>query len=155
MPPTPRDEALAAIAAHFDTLAVGQRATRTLACAEADVRAYAERTGLDYPGRYVDAAGAPLVPPGMIFFPPARAFGLTEGPPLARGGFFTATHRSYRRAVRVGEAIRLDGEITDKFERGGYWYIVARWSALDADGHEVAAGEEEHTLGTARKPRDG
>lgn len=153
-PTTARDEALAAIAAHYATLEIGQRVMWPLAPGEDDVRAYAARTGIEYPGRYVAPDGGHLVPPGMIFFPPARAFGLTEGPPLARSGFFTAAQRAYGRAVRVGEAIRLEGTLANKFERGGYWYIVARWIAVDADGHEVASGEEEHTLGTARKPRD-
>lgn len=147
-------DALAAIVAHFESLEVGTRVARTVFFAEADVDEYVQRVGIEYPGRYVDAEGARLVPPGMIFLPPARTFGLQEGPPLARGGFFTAARRSYSRPVRVGETLRFEGTLAGKFERGGYHYVVAEWTASTTAGHEVGSGVEEHTLGSARKPRN-
>src|SRR5690606_10379578 len=103
--------------------------------------------------RYVTDGGTRLVPPGMLFLPPARTFGLQDGPRLARSGFFTAAKRSYRRPVAVGDPLRFEGALSDKFERGGYYYIVVTWTAYDAEGREVGSGVEEHTLGSARKPR--
>ncbi|MDA1195928.1 MAG: hypothetical protein O2894_12180 [Planctomycetota bacterium] len=146
------DEAIAAIQAHFDRLQIGSRKQRTVTYSESEVSDYVRRVGIEYPGRYREN-GARLVPPGMIFLPPARTYGLQEGPPMARGGFFTAAKRSYRRPVRLDETLTFDGELSEKFERGGYYYIVVRWTARGADGVEVGEGEEEHTLGSARKPR--
>ncbi len=148
-----RDEAIAVIEAHYASLQVGAQVSMTQTYGEAEVAAYLERTGIEYPGRHLDEDGARLVPPGMVFLGPARAFGVPEGPPLARGGIFTAARRSYRRPVRVGEAVRFQATLSDKFERGGYFYIVADWQAFDAEGRDVGSGSEEHTLGSARKPR--
>lgn len=152
-PDRDRREALAALAAHFDTLEVGTRVSRTQTYTADDIAEYVERVGITSPGRHVAEDGTPLVPPGMVFFRPAQAFGLRTGPPMARGGFFTAAKRSYTSAVSVGEVLQVEGTLTEKFERGGYYYIVAEWRALGPDGRTVGSGREEHTLGSIRKPR--
>ncbi len=145
--------AVAAIEAHYETLEVGTKVVKTQTYDADDIAEYVERVGIDYPGQHVGEDGNLLVPPGMVFFRPAQAFGVHEGPAMAQGGFFTAAKRSYRSAVRVGEPLQVEGTLAEKFERGGYYYIVAEWRAVGADGREVGAGREEHTLGSARKPR--
>ena len=139
--------------AHYEGLALGAEVTRIVKYDHAEVAPYVERVGIEYPGRYNGSGGAVLVPPGMIFFPPARTFGLQEGPAAARGGFFTASKRTYHRTVLLNDELRFEGTLTEKFERGGYFYIVVGWSAFDTNNELVATGTEEHTLGSLRKPR--
>ncbi|MCK9486068.1 MAG: hypothetical protein M0R73_05105 [Dehalococcoidia bacterium] len=151
--PAATAEAVRLIEAHFAALEVGARVALERTYTEADVAEYVERTGIEYPGQHVADDGAHLLPPGMLLVGPARTFGILEGPPLARGGLFTAATRRYRRPVRLGESVRYEAALTDKFERGGYFYILVAWHAFDAEGHEVGSGVEEHTVGSARKPR--
>lgn len=148
-----RDAAVAAIEAHFDTLQIGARIAHATTYDDAAIAEYVARVGLEYPGRYARRDGETLVPPGMVFMGPARTFGLKDGPALARGGFFTAAKRTYRLPVCAGDELRFEGRLEDKFERGGYFYVLVSWTAYDAAGTEVARGTEEHTLGSVRKPR--
>ncbi len=69
---------------------------------------------------------------------------------MARLGIFTQTHRWYRRPVRVGDTVRLEGEVFDKYERRGFYYIAVRWRGT-VDDEVVGGGEEWHTLGFVRK----
>src|SRR5690606_25613474 len=114
----------------YETLTAGMRVSHTQAYSQDEVAEYVERVGIEYPGRHVEADGTPLVPPGMVFFRPAQAFGVTDGPPMAKGGFFTAAARTYRSPVRVDEALQVEGTLAEKFERNGYYYIIVDWRAV-------------------------
>lgn len=146
-------EAVRLIEAHFASLEVGMRVALERTYTEAEVAEYVARTGIEYPGQHVSEDGEHLLPPGMLLVGPARTFGILDGPPLARGGLFTAATRRYRRPVRLGERVSYEAALADKFERGGYYYILMEWRAFDAEGREIGSGVEEHTLGSARKPR--
>jgi len=147
-------EAIDAIERHFATLRVGQSAQQEHIFTEEEVRRYAERYDILYPGSYLSAQGELLVPPGMVFMRPAATFGIidTEAPPQARLGIYTQAHRWYFRPVYVGHRVLFDGEIIDTYERRGFFYLAVKWAAKDEDGEVLAKGEEWHTLGFVRKP---
>ena len=146
-------EAIDAIEKHFGTLRVGQSAQQEHVYTEEEVRHYAERYDIPYPGSYLSAQGELLVPPGMVFMRPAATFGITdaEAPPQARLGIYTQTHRRYFRPVCVGHKVLFNGEIIDTYERRGFFYLAVKWEAKDEDGEVLARGEEWHTLGFVRK----
>jgi hypothetical protein len=146
-----RDEAVAAIERHVATLRVGQRAAKDEVVSAEQAAAYAARHETPYPGQYVWRDGDLLVPLGMVFLRPAMTFGLRDGPPLARGGIFTETHRRYHGPVKVGRRTRYQGEITRLYESRGFCYLSVAWQATDETGALLAEGEEWHTLGFVRK----
>jgi len=146
-------EAIDAIEVHFATLRVGQSARQEHVYTGEEVRGYASRYDIPYPGSYVSAQGELLVPPGMVFMRPAATFGITDAgaPPQARLGIYTQTHRWYLKPVYVGHRVLFDGEIIDTYERRGFFYLAVKWEARDEDGEVLARGEEWHTLGFVRK----
>ena len=146
-------EALTLIEAHFNTLEIGSSLEFDSVFSASDVKEYAIENNVNWPGQYVDQNGQSLVIPGMIFFRPAVGFGLGEpNPPLTRAGFFTRTSRAFSQPIRVNEAIHFRGQISDKYLRRGYYYIVVDWTATGPDGAIAATGREWHTLGWARYP---
>ena len=149
---TSSDEGLEALRAHFGSLQIGATATYDVRFSEKAVVEYVGRAQITYPGRHVDAAGQPIVPPGLLFVGPAAVFGLKEGPRGALGGIFTETERQYRSPVRVGERVRFEAAVTSKFLRRGRYYIEVVWRAFAESGVEAASGKELHTLGMVREP---
>ena len=147
-------EALALIEAHFNTLEIGSSVEFDTVFTANEIKDYANENNLDWPGQYVDQNGQSLVIPGLIFFRPAVGFGLSDpNPPLTRAGFFTRTSRAFSQPIRVNEAIHFRGQISDKYLRRGYYYIVVDWTATGSDGAIAATGREWHTLGWARYPK--
>ena len=150
---TAQQEAINAIEKHFATLRVGQSAHQEHIYTQEEVRGYADRYDIPYPGLYVSPEGELLVPPGMLFMRPAATFGITdpEAPPQARLGIYTQAHRQYFKPARVGHKVLFDGEIIDTFERRGFFYLAVKWQAKEEDGTVLGKGEEWHTLGFVRK----
>lgn len=146
-------ESIDAIKKHFATLRVGQSAQQEHIYTEEEVRHYAERYDIRYPGSYLSAQGELLVPPGMVFMRPAATFGITDAkaPPQARLGIYTQTHRWYFKPVYVGRKVLFNGEIIETYERRGFFYLAVKWEARDEDGEILARGKEWHTLGFVRE----
>ena len=146
--------ALELIEAHFNKIEIGQFEEFDQVITEEMVSEYVLEHGINWPDNYIGTENELLAPPGIVFFRPAVGFGLKEpNPPLTRAGFFTRTDRTFHQPVRVGESIRFRGEITDKYLRRGYYYIVVDWTATGANGALSANGREWHTLGWARHPQ--
>ena len=153
MSKTAQQEAVQAIERHFATLRVGQSSQQEHVYTEEEVRSYAERYDIPYPGLCVSPEGELLIPPGMVFMRPAATFGITDldAPQQARLGIYTQAHRQYFKPARVGQKVLFQGEIVDTYERRGFYYLAVRWQAQEEDGAVLAKGEEWHTLGFVRK----
>tara|TARA_B100000315_G_scaffold252270_1_gene288721 strand:+ start:163 stop:606 length:444 start_codon:yes stop_codon:yes gene_type:complete len=85
--------------------------------------------------RYQSPLGEPIVPPSVI-----ENLGLSLRGFLIRapGGTVHAwTEVEYKKPVKVGSRIRVEGKISDKYEKRGKYYVVREVTARDENGDVV------------------
>jgi len=148
-----REEAIKAIEQRMAELHIGQCTQQERVYTPEECLNYALRMDIPYPGVYVSAEGELLVPPSLFFLRPAATFGIMDrsAPTFAYAGIYTEAHREYLKPARVGHKIFFEGEISDIYERRGFYYIEVKWGASEEDGTVLARGKEGHTIGYIRK----